>query len=398
MKKNSYKYYLISALIALCWIVLTGQNALAVNSEKGNNKQSVQQYHSFRPGKIWYDTNGKVINAHGGGILYYKGVYYWFGEDKITGPIGNTAQVGVHCYASTDLYNWKDEGIALPVSDNPRSDITKGCILERPKVIFNKKTHKFVMWFHLELKGHGYSSARAGVAISNRPEGPYTFLYSMRPNPGIWPLNFKKAWETSTVQHNSLKAWTPEWKKAVKEGLFVRRDFKSGQMFRDMTAFVDTDGKAYLIYASEENLTLQIAQLNDDYTGFSGKYVRVFPGGHNEAPAIFKENGKYYMVTSGCTGWAPNAARSGVAPSIFGPWKALGNPCVGKGSALTFHSQSTYILPVHGKKNAFIFMADRWNPRNPIDGRYVWLPIKIQNGRLVIKWLNNWSLQKFPGK
>ncbi|MBB3187359.1 glycoside hydrolase family 43 protein [Microbacter margulisiae] len=391
--KNRSKHYLIPAVIVLSLVVYAG--AISAKSEKVSNQQTAQRYDSFRPGAIWNDTNGKVINAHGGGIIYYKGVYYWFGEHKITGPIGNTAQVGVHCYASKDLYNWKDEGIALHVSDDPHSDITKGCILERPKVIYNKKTRKFVMWFHLELKGEGYSAARAGVAISDRPAGPYTFLRSLRPNAGIWPLNFKKSWETSTLQPDSLKGWTPAWMKAVEEGLFVRRDFKTGQMFRDMTAFVDTDGKAYLIYSSEENLTLQIAQLNDDYTGFSGKYVRVFPGGHNEGPAIFKDRGKYYMVTSGCTGWAPNAARSGVASSIFGPWKALGNPCVGQDSALTFHGQSTYILPVEGKKNAFIFMADRWNPQNPIDGRYIWLPIEIKEDRLVIKWLDNWSLNVF---
>ena len=33
--------------------------------------------------------------------------------------------------------------------------------MERPKVIYNKQTGKFVMWFHLELKGRGYGPARA---------------------------------------------------------------------------------------------------------------------------------------------------------------------------------------------------------------------------------------------
>jgi hypothetical protein len=395
MKKN-HRTYLIGAFLAASFMITEISGCNGSNPIKKTKKQSVQVYHSFHPGEIWNDTNGKVINAHGGGILYYNGTYYWFGEHKIAGPIGNTAQIGVHCYSSKDLYNWKDEGIALAVSDDPHSDITKGCILERPKVIFNKKTKKFVMWFHLELKGNGYSAARAGVAVSDRAQGPYTFLRSMRPNPGIWPLNFPQAWKTSAIQPDSLKAWTPQWTKAVQEGLFVRRDFKSGQMFRDMTAFIDTDENAYLIYASEDNQTLQIAQLNDDYTGFSGKYVRVFPGGSNEGPAIFKaENGNYYMITSGCTGWAPNAARSGVATSIFGTWKALGNPCVGNDSDLTFHAQSTYILPVHGMKNAFIFMADRWNPKNPIDGRYVWLPIEMNNGKITIKWKDSWNLNDF---
>ena len=74
--------------------------------------------------------------------------------------------------------------------------------------------------------------------------------------------------------------WTPEWREAVNKGLFVKRDLEGGQMSRDMTLYVDDDGIAYHIYSSEENLTLQIAELTDDYQGHSGKYVRLFPGGH----------------------------------------------------------------------------------------------------------------------
>jgi hypothetical protein len=128
------------------------------------------------------------INAHGGGMLYQKGTYYWFGEHKIAGGAGNRAMVGVHCYSSKDLYNWKDEGIALAVSTDSTNDIAKGCILERPKVIYNKKTKKYVMWFHLELKGQGYKAARTGVAIADKVTGPYTFIKSYRPNAGFMPF------------------------------------------------------------------------------------------------------------------------------------------------------------------------------------------------------------------
>ena len=66
-------------------------------------------------GQIWPDNNGVHINAHGGGVLFHDGLYYWFGEHKIAGPEGNLAYVGVHCYSSTNLHDWKDEGIALNV-------------------------------------------------------------------------------------------------------------------------------------------------------------------------------------------------------------------------------------------------------------------------------------------
>ena len=363
----------------------------------GINAQSLEKLSTFKPGQVWKDTNGEVINSHGGGFLFHNGKYYWFGEHKIAGGAGNRAMVGVHCYSSADLYNWKDEGIALPVVKNDQnSPITEGCVLKRPKVIFNKKTGKFVMWFHLELKGQGYNAAQTGVAVSDNVTGPYTFLKSARANAQTWPLEMTEEQKKQTVQEKDLKGWSEEWKKAVSDGLFVRRDFEQGQMARDMTLFVDDDGKAYHIHSSEENLTLHISELSDDYTSFTGKYTRVFPAGHNEAPAIFKRNGKYYMITSGCTGWAPNAARSAVAESIWGPWKELGNPCVGDYADLTFHSQSTAVIPVQGKSDAFIFVGDLWRPENAIDGRYIFLPISFDSDqKIVLRWFDEWNLKCF---
>jgi beta-xylosidase len=348
----------------------------------------------FRPGGFWPDNLGNHINAHGGGILFHEGKYYWFGEHKGEGEQGNTALTGVSCYTSEDLHHWTYEGIALKVDDDPTSEITKGCILERPKVIYNARTKKFVMWFHLELKGSSYASARSGVAVSDKPTGPFKYLKSYRPNANTWPANFKKEWQAKTANEDSLKWWTDEWRVAIEKGLMVRRDFKEGQMSRDMTLFVDDDGKAYHIHAAEENLTLHFSALSDDYLSFTNKWITFMPGGHNEAPAIVKTNGKYYLITSGCTGWEPNAARSFVATSIWGPWTSLGNPAQGKNAERTFESQSTFILPVQGKKNSFIFMADRWVPDNPIDGKYVWLPLTFIDGKPVIKWHDEWSLDQ----
>lgn len=170
----------------------------------------------FSPGKIWEDTEGTHINAHGGGMLFHNGTYYWFGEHKTAGRGGNRANVGVRCYSSQDLYNWTNEGVALPVAaEGSGSDIEKGSVIERPKVIYNASTGKFVMWFHLELKGQGYNAARTGVAVSDRPEGPYTFLRSLRPNAGTWPVNFPEPWKSKEVTEADLEAWSPAWRKEV---------------------------------------------------------------------------------------------------------------------------------------------------------------------------------------
>jgi len=356
---------------------------------------NVQSDKQFTPGEIWKDNNGKHINAHGGGILFHNGNYYWYGEHKVSGEIGNTAQVGVCCYSSKDLYNWIDEGIVLKVNEtDPVSDIAKGCILERPKVIYNSKTKKFVMWFHLELKGKGYDAARSGVAVADNPTGPFTYLKSFRPNAGFWPVNvqtFHKKPVADWVKSSYCggKGCLPASPDSVN---LLGRDFKGGQMARDMNLFVDDDGSAYHIYSSEENSTLQISKLTDDFLSYSGKYFRVFVGRYMEGAAMFKRNGKYYIIASDCTGWAPNAARSAVADQIFGNWTELGNPAQGEDSETTFHSQSSFVLRVEGKNDCFIFIGDRWTPKNPIDGRYIWLPLTFENDVPKLSWKEKWNL------
>ncbi len=356
---------------------------------------------SFRPGASWPDNNGVPINAHGGGVLFHGGVYYWFGEHKIAGEAGNAAQVGVHVYSSRDLYNWTDEGIALAVSDDPRSLITRGCILERPKVICNARTGKFVMWFHLEPKDAGYAGSLSGVAVADQVKGPYQFRQSFRPNAGIWPENVPDearcaltAEELALVNSMELSGGPRPY---YPKQLLFRRDFAGGQMARDQTLFVDDDGSAFHIYAAEANGTLHLSQLRADYLTPGGRFRRIFPGRFHEAPALMKWRGKYFLFSSDCTGWAPNPARLSQAENIFGPWEELGNPCLGPGElvATTFNSQSSFILPVPNRPDAFIFMADRWNPLNAIDGRYVWLPIEFRHGVPTISWHDEWDLGYF---
>lgn len=352
----------------------------------GLNSQNIK---SFTPGEIWPDKSGKHINAHGGGIIFYNNTYYWFGEHK--SDTTGKALVGVNCYSSRDLYNWKYQSVALAVVDDTNSPITKGCIIERPKVVYNAKTKKFVMWFHNELKDKGYDAAQSGVAISDNIKGPYKLIRSSRANKGKFPLNMPDKMELpDNFDFNASK--NPLKSEVTINGYYLRRDLESGQMTRDMTVYVDDDIKAYHIYASENNQTLQIAELTTDYTDYTGKYIRVDAGGANEAPAIFKKEGTYFMVTSGCTGWAPNAGRLLSSKSMLGEWTRHDNPFVGENSNKSFDSQSTYILKVNDN---FIYMGDRWNAKKLSDSRYIWLPIQFEKGLPVIKWLSEWDLSFF---
>lgn len=144
------------------------------------------------------------------------------------------------------------------------------------------------------------------------------------------------------------------------------------------------------------NRTLQAARLTRDLASHDGAYWRLPPGGANEAPAIFRARGRYYMITSGLTGWAPNPARSFVADRVEGPWTVLGNPVRGTPEqvATTFGGQGTFVLPLSDKDGVerFVFMADIWRPKNPIDGRYLWLPIEWEGEKPVLRWRETWSL------
>lgn len=325
----------------------------------------------FRPGEVWTDTNGKPIQAHGGGVLYDNGVYYWYGEDKSNpnrvtdGVVAEGVDiVGVHCYASRDLLQWEDCGVVLSgVPDNESHDLFPTNVLERPKVVKCATTGKYVLWAHVDSPD--YRKASLGVALSDSPTGPFIYQYSFRP-----------------FGHDS----------------------------RDMTLFQDTDGATYVIFSSEGwvtpekqwprnttrktfwNATQRIARLTEDCLLAAHEPVTAFEGEMREAPAVFRWKGKYYQITSGCTGWKPNPARWHVADSPLGPWTTGGDPCVDDIKGTTFDSQSTYVLPLPDRPDEFLFLADRWNPKNLQDSRYVWLLLSMKTGEPRIEWRDTWNL------
>jgi len=304
-------------------------------------------YHVAAP---WLDTAGQPINAHGAGVLAHNGTYYLYGEHKagktelVPGqgwecyrvPVG-----GVSCYSSRDLVSWKNEGVVLaPNTTDSQHDLHLSKVAERPKVIYNAKTKMFVMWLHVDSKTYGHS--RAGVATSRSPTGPFQYRGSVEPN---------------------------------------------GQMVRDLTVFKDDDSRAYLVFASEANQTMRVVLLADDYLSPTPQEKRILVDQHREAPALFKHQGKYYLLTSDCTGWSPNAATYAVADAPLGNWQQHGNPCAGPGAETTFQTQGAFVLPVPGQPDNYIFLADRWEKTNLEASQYSWLPLRMVDGRPEISGL-----------
>ncbi|MCH6235580.1 family 43 glycosylhydrolase [Cognataquiflexum rubidum] len=332
-------------------------------SYPGLNQAQIQylKQTDFRPAQIWSDTNGVPINAHGGGLLHYKGVYYWYGTHKIEGLSEKTfADGGIHCYASNDLINWADKGLVLSlVYDDDSHDLAYECNFDRPKVVYNTKTKKFVAFFKLYLKGEGVTTGYVGVASSDSPSGP--FVYSHK---------------------------------------FLGAGSLSGS--GDFAMFQEENGDLYHLTVRKPDKAFVVGKMSDDYFLPEGEY-EICEGitEKTEAPAIVKRNGIYHLLGSGSTGWDPNPARYFTSKSLTGPWISQGNPCRGVnpenglGKEKTYGGQSTFILPVMGRKDAYIAIFDINKPENPIDSRHVWLPVTIEDDKFLITWRDSWELGVF---
>ena len=145
-------------------------------------------YDKIRPGKYWYDNNLNKIQAHGGSIIVIDDVFYWYGENKegITGlATGEKCPYwhhGVKLYSSTDLYNWKDEGFVIKESDDINNPFYPANIMDRPHIIYNKKTNKYVLWAKTTKTDFGQSSFSICVGDS---------IKDMKFIKEIYPLNFR---------------------------------------------------------------------------------------------------------------------------------------------------------------------------------------------------------------
>ena len=350
---------------------------------------------TIRPGQVWLDTEGKRIQAHGGSVMFLDGTYYWIGENKehTVGKSGLEGDPkiwhwGVRCYSSRDLCNWKDEGIIIPPEpDNPASPLHPYSCMDRPHIIFNRRTKKFVAWLKIMEKDGTQTET---ILTADSLFGPYTMVRS-----GLRPL-----------------------------------DMSGG----DFDLVVAPDGKAYY-YFERVHSELICADLTSDYTDVTGYYSTHFPRPYppfvREAPAHFMRNGKHYLITSGTTGYWPNPSEIAVADSWHGPYRLLGNPHPGDASNTSFHSQISSVFKVPGKRDLYIACADRWVPdcmecpyevvrdafisyfsgmKNPEAEKrmaayrhsgqtqiadYVWLPFRFDGDMPILDWRDEWSPNDF---
>lgn len=221
-------------------------------------------------------------------VLLDNGVYYLYATSA-----GN----GYKVWTSSDLVNWRDRGLAFRTTS---SSWAKNRFWA-PEVI--KHQGKYYLFY--SAGGGPDDVMRICVASATSPLGPFADIAA--------PL------------------------------------FDNGQSYIDAHCFIDTDGQAYLYCSQDMSAPADnksetvVARLNSTFTGLSsGITLCITPdnsweiagGGFkwNEAPAVLKRGGYYYMLYSGNVYSSPNYAIGyATATTPFGPWtKYSGNPIVKK--------------------------------------------------------------------
>ncbi|WP_323748099.1 RICIN domain-containing protein [Catenulispora rubra] len=301
---------------------------------------------AFTPGAAWTDQNGHPLQMHGLGIVKAGGTWYAYGEDKTGEASGDTSFQDIPCYSSTNLSTWTYQGVAL--ARQAAGDLGPNRIVERPKVVHNAVTGKYVMYMHID--NTDYTERKVGVAVSSTPCGPYTYQGSFN------PLGFQSL---------------------------------------DMNLFQDTDGSAYLLSDDRPDGT-RIDRLSADYLSVAGAVALLPAGIGYESPAMAKAGSTYYLLLSHQSGWGTNDNVYATAASLSGTWSAFKN--FAPAGTNTYNTQTANIIPVTGSAGTtYIYAGDRWDTANLGTSPLVWLPLTISGTTVNVGWQNSWTLDVAAG-
>lgn len=295
----------------------------------------------IKNGAMWKDSEGNDVQAHGAGFLLVNDRYYMIGEDR-----SNSWNPDVNMYSSKDLVNWKFERKIIE-NKVTHPDLGSSRMIERPKLMYNALSGNFVVWCHWEASNYGASEA--GVFYSDVVNAPYTY------HAGERPMGIKS---------------------------------------RDCNVYVDDDGTAYFISTTSENTNLGLFRLSDDYLD-PVEHTLLFQGQKREAPAIVKHEGRYYMLSSACSGWDPNACKLSYTDDLTHGWSSLkqvGNP-------ISFDTQAASILKVEGSKaTTYLYVGDRWQDPSLPESKTIIFPISFGETDCTFEYLPEFEINFATGE
>jgi len=328
------------------------KNFTSVNDIKHTTAQLpvyTAQYLATRPsewitiknGQLWKTPDGQTVQAHAPGFLRVGDIWYMCGEDR-----SNSWNPDVNLYSSNDLVHWRFE---RKIIQNGVTDEALGSsrFIERPKLLYNDKTGKYLVWCHWESSDYGASEAACFECDS--VNGQYTKIWSGRPD---------------------------------------------GIKSRDCNVFQDDDGYSYFISTTEENTNLGLFRLSDDYHSIAS-HTTLFNGQRREAPAIVKVNGKYFMFNSACSGWDPNQCKYAYSDQIWWGWSSLWN----LGNQNAYDTQAAAILTIKGTKaTTYLYVGDRWQDPGLPETKTIIFPISFDGNNCTFAYHERFDINFVTGE
>ncbi len=323
--------------------IMTMQEA-AVNLQKASDRYLAarpSEWFTIKNGAMWKDNRQKDVQAHGAGFVRVNDTWYMIGEDR-----SNSWNPDVNMYSSKDLVNWKFERKIIE-NGVTHTSLGNGRMIERPKLMYCRKTGKFVVWCHWESSNYGASEA--GVFYCDSVNGAYKFHWAGR------PLGVKS---------------------------------------RDCNVFIDDDDTAYFISTIDENRHLGLFRLSDDYLS-AVEYTELFKWQSREAPAIVKVNQVYYMLSSACSGWDPNRCKLSYSRSLTSGWSSLSN----LGNPLAYDTQAANILTIKGSKaTTYLYVGDRWQDPGLPESKTIIFPISFHENRCTFDYHQQFDINFVTGE
>jgi hypothetical protein len=262
------------------------------------------------PGISLEDTDGKLVNAHGGGIIQVCDTFYLHGEYFLSTSTANDFN-GFAMYSSKDLATWKNEGIVLP--QQPSGELGPNRKGERPHIIRCPATGEFVLIAHAADTTYQVDK-EAVYATSPTVNGTYAYKGILTNASG------------TQINHSDMSALTD-----------------------GNTAYVITEsGYVYTLSSDCHSWTTV-----NHYSQVNGTTGGV------EAPTVFKAGSMYYWIGSDKTGWRANDCFYSTAPAMTGPWTYQGY--LAPQGKLTWMTQSTWVIPIAGSQGTtYVYLGDHW--------------------------------------
>jgi hypothetical protein len=269
------------------------------------------------PGITFTDTDGNLVDAHGGGIIKVCDTFYLHGEYFLSTTTDNDFN-GFSMYSSKDMATWKNEGMILP--QQPSGQLGPNRKGERPHIIQCPSTGEYVLYAHSADVTYEVDK-EVVYATSPTVNGVYSFKGSLTNSSG-------------TIAAHS-----------------------------DMSALTDGNN-AYVVTESGWLYTLA----SDCHSWVSDKQFPAVNGNTSgsEAPTVFKAGSTYYWIGSDKTGWRANDDFYSTAPAITGPWTFQGDIAPigtdgGPNDKLTWMTQTTWVMPIAGSKGTvYMYWGDHW--------------------------------------